>query len=364
MNWKGRVLDPNLQNGRSECTFRLSGTDLVAVLKDGNEMSLHLGDVDYICRGYERKEYVFRKKNADHPLFSTNDPGLIKAIRDANIIEFHDALHRHKKDAWKSRRKKYIIPFVLLILSIVGGAWFITYPAVDMAVAITPISLDREVGKIAIASMQGDRVNDPVVTEAIDKIVDRLVANVPNKEFQFNVRVIDDPMINAFAAPGGEIVVMTGLIKKSDSPEEVAGVIAHEICHVTHRHGLRKIYRQAIFVIAIGVILGDVGILADTALEGASDLADLGFSRSMEREADIEGHKLLVKADIDPSGLRSFFEKLAKMEDGKADASPTLLRTHPHLHDRIEYLHEEQHNTSKKFKKLDIDWEDVKSRLK
>ncbi|BBM84189.1 M48 family metallopeptidase [Candidatus Uabimicrobium amorphum] len=364
MSWKGRALDPSLPNGRSECTLRLSGANLIAELPEGEDMTLNLGDVDYVVRGYDKKEYVFRKKNAHHPLFSTYDIGLIKAIKEANILEFNEALHRHKKDTWASRRRKYIIPFVMLITLIVGGTWFVAYPAVDMAVAVTPISVDREVGKIAIADLIHNEVQDPVVTGAIQKIVKRLVKHVPEKEFHFNVHVIDNPMVNAFAAPGGEIVVMTGLIKESESAEEVAGVLAHEISHVTERHGLEKIYRQAVFLIALNVIIGDAGAIAEIALNGASDLANLGFSRSMEREADLEGHLLLVKSGINPSGLRSFFEKLAKKHEHNENAAVRLLSTHPLSKDRVEYLAEKEKELKNNFEKLDIDWQAVKDKLK
>lgn len=364
MNWKGRALDPGLPNGRSECTLRLSGANLIAEIPGGEDLTLNLGDVDYIVRGYDKKEYVFRKKNAHHPLVSTYDIGLIKTIQGSNIIEFNEAFHRFKKDTWASRRRKYIIPLVMLITLVVGGTWFIAYPAVDMAVAVTPISVDREVGKIAIADLVQNEVSDPVVTGAIQKIVDRLTKHVPEKEFHFNVHVIDNPMINAFAAPGGEIVVMTGLIKESDSAEEVAGVLAHEISHVTERHGLEKIYRQAIFIIALNVIVGDAGALAEIALDGASNLANLGFSRSMEREADLEGHHLLVKAGIDPSGLRSFFEKLAEKHEHNENTAVRLLSTHPLSKDRVHYLEEKEKELQKNFEKLDIDWQAVKDKLK
>ncbi|WP_372367377.1 M48 family metallopeptidase [Candidatus Uabimicrobium sp. HlEnr_7] len=364
MSWKGRVLDPSLPNGRSECTLKLSGTNLVAVLPDGKELSLNLGDVDYQCRGYEKKEHVFRKKNAHHPVFSTHDGLLLKTIQNSQIIEFHDAFRSFKKDTWKSRRQKYIIPIAMLILLAVGGTWFVVYPAVDIAVSLTPISVDREVGQIAIASLITNEIKDPEITGAINKIVKRLTANVPEKEFHFRVHIVDDPMINAFAAPGGEIVVMTGLIKNSDSAEEVAGVLAHEICHVTERHGLKGIYRQALLVIAVSVMFGDAGAIAQVALDGANDLANLGFSRGMERDADLEGYNLLVDSGIDPSGLRTFFEKLAKLEKNNANAVVQLLSTHPLSQDRVNYLAKQEKLLKKKFPKLDIDWQALKDKLK
>jgi predicted Zn-dependent protease len=159
--------------------------------------------------------------------------------------------------------------------------------------------------------------------------LDRLTANLAAASaapYEFRVAVLDLPVNNAFALPGGRIVVFKGLIDFAESPDEVAGVLAHEIGHVTERHGTERIVESLGLGLFFGVMLGDFGSSA-VALVGET-LVNLSYSRDAETEADSVAVGLLDEAGIAGGGLASFFKRL---EESGPEMHPALqlLSTHP-----------------------------------
>ena len=148
-----------------------------------------------------------------------------------------------------------------------------------------------------------------------------------DSRYKFQFFVTDDVSVNAFAMPGGYVVMHTGLLQLAATPEEVAGVLAHEVQHVEQRHSLRGIAQSLGMTAAIGLLLGDISSIA---LLGG-ELLQLKFSRDHETEADREGLKVLVAAKINPAGMRDFFGKMAAQS--KLDLG--FLSTHPASDERM-----------------------------
>jgi len=168
--------------------------------------------------------------------------------------------------------------------------------------------------------------------EAVRNIGERLV---PSPSYRYRWYVADSPELNAFAAPGGVIVVHSGLILAADSPEELAGVLAHEVAHSELRHGLRALLKSmGLRLIVSALVSGGIEqYLASTA----ANYTDLKFSRDAEREADSEAIERLNAARIDARPMLSMFEKLA--DDAAAKGRPPeFLSTHPDLDERIASL--------------------------
>lgn len=133
------------------------------------------------------------------------------------------------------------------------------------------------------------------------------------------LHVIESPVDNAFALPGGHVVLFSGLIGKAKSPEEVAGVLAHELGHVHHRHPNQRIIRQFSAGVVLRALGGDVGVLADTTLS-------LGHSRDAEREADTFAIARLREARISPQALADYFARHEPAAAQTPDGSGRLLR--------------------------------------
>ncbi len=168
------------------------------------------------------------------------------------------------------------------------------------------------------------------IVKAIEDIGGRLAEGSP---YRFHWHVAEDAAVNAFAIPGGHVVVLTGLVRAADSAEEVAGVLAHEIEHVLQRHSLKGMVRQVGWKAALHLVMGGLGGGALEAL--AAELGTLKFGRDQESEADQKGVLLLKKARINPEGMIVFFEKLEKGEGGMRIP---LLLTHPGSADRAASL--------------------------
>lgn len=145
--------------------------------------------------------------------------------------------------------------------------------------------------------------------------------------YQFKFHVADDKSVNAYAMPGGFIVVHSGLLALAASADEVAGVLAHEISHVEKRHSLTAMAQSAGLSATVSILFGDLGRLAGVG----ADLLNLKFSRDHEREADSAGLALLVKAGMTPSAMASFFRTMAAQGGG----IPAFLSTHPASEERF-----------------------------
>jgi predicted Zn-dependent protease len=194
---------------------------------------------------------------------------------------------------------------------------------------------------------QATLVSDPDLNRYIRRLGDRLVGNSDAPGYPFTFFIVQDSAINAFAGPGGYIGVHTGLILAARNESELAGVMAHEIAHVTQRHLLRA-YEAAnqlslptaaatIAAILLGVATNsDAGIAAASAIQAGSIQYQLNFTRANEKEADRIGIQTLGRSGIDPFGMPSFFERLYQSTRLYGAANiPEFLSTHPVTTDRI-----------------------------
>ncbi len=216
--------------------------------------------------------------------------------------------------------------------------------------AVLSKSEEARIGRAIMRNIRasGKLVEDPLVTEYINDIGHRLSAQVNEGNHEFTFFVVDDPHINAFALPGGFIGVHTGLLEATRSEDELAGVLAHEIAHVTQRHIARAVHasqRQSILSMAImlGAILagvaggadGDVMQGAIAVAQGTAAQQQINFTRSNEYEADRVGIGALAAAGFDPNGMASFFEVISDGTGPVEARMPEFLRTHPVSSSRI-----------------------------
>jgi beta-barrel assembly-enhancing protease len=243
--------------------------------------------------------------------------------------------------------KHALLTLLLGTLVFVSGAGADDLQLPDMgspADAILSKNEEAQLGRAIMRELRrsGRVVEDPQITEYINEIGHRLAAQTNNGDHEFQFFVVDDPHINAFALPGGYIGVHTGLIEATRNEDELAGVLGHEIAHVTQRHIARAIHansRQSILTTALmlgAMILGAAGGGGD-AVQGALVVAQgsaaqqqINFTRSNEYEADRIGIGALAEAGFDPHGMASFFEVMARQTPGTPETqAPEFLRTHP-----------------------------------
>ena len=219
----------------------------------------------------------------------------------------------------------------------------------DVSKGINFYSLEREVALGKQLAQQVERsskmIDDPVVTEYVNRVGQNLVRN-SDARVPFTIKVIDSDEVNAFALPGGFLFVNSGLILRAQEEAELAGVMAHEISHVTARHATKNATKGDIIQLAtIPLILLGPGGWPAVGLANGLNLAlpvtYLKFNRNTEREADFLGLQYMYKTGYDPNSYVTFFERILSDDKRRPGTIPTLFATHPPTPDRIESTQKE-----------------------
>jgi len=215
--------------------------------------------------------------------------------------------------------------------------------AADLAISRLSPDLDAKIGKSNAEAMRAQHgagaEATPQQRERVERIFGELQkALTPQDLAQLRaprVTALQDEQVNAFALPGGEVFVLTGLLERvGDDDGLLRAVLAHELGHAVRRHGLRMLARNAAFGIALSLVLGDLDKISATLLAGASELERLGYSRSMETEADEFGVALLKRSGHEGVDLARFLDTL------ESAPVPELLSTHPDSKERARAIRE------------------------
>ena len=227
-----------------------------------------------------------------------------------------------------------IVALALFVLACVA-AWRLGVPALADALADrVPRDWEREFGEQVVTDFAppAEQVQDSVVTGPVRQLYDRLRAAGAAGSEPTTLVVARNKMVNAFAAPGGAVVVTTGLLRALRSPDELAAVLAHEAGHVRRRHAIRGMLRQASLQVLLGLVAGDASALS-SGLQAAGALGGLSYSREDEREADLDALGSLVRAALPPGALAGALESIR----GASPDGPELgfLSTHPSTPDRL-----------------------------
>lgn len=254
--------------------------------------------------------------------------------------------------------KKTALAAVLgLFLTIVGPSPLSAVQDVQLpdmgspADGLLSIATEAQIGRQVYANLlsTGAVMTDPELQEYIQDVGMRLVAHADIKRDQrFNFFVVESPVINAFALPGGYIGVHSGLLLATANESQLAGVLAHEISHVTQRHISRAVFanqRASTLNLAtmLGAILVGVAAGADADMvagavsigQGMAIEQQIAFTRNNEYEADRVAVEVLANAGFDPQGMPDFFETMSRNASSLSRQAPTFLRTHPVSADRM-----------------------------
>lgn len=274
--------------------------------------------------------------------------------------QFLTALHRVAPDFGRrfhrpERRRRRVMLTVgagvlAAVLTVAIYIWGIPAAATVIAARV-PVSWEENVGSAITEQIAPvtQRCTEPRGRAALDALVGTVTRTPPepasaasgpgHRVGPYRIRVIalDTPVLNAVAIPGGHVVLMQGLLDAARTPEQLAGVLAHEIQHIVRRHSTRAVLQHASSALLVAAVVGDVSGVMAYGIEGARTLALLRYSRDHEEEADLDGYRMLVTAGIDPRGLIEFFRTLEKEHAGSG-ALPAYLSTHPTPLDRVARL--------------------------
>lgn len=362
--WDAIVFHSTLPDGKNSCKLRIEGLHATGETEDKAKFTLDLRSARLTLGGTGRNLLYLRPVSLAEPVFTVRDRSIVQALKQVGNPDLIAEAKDFRKNVWQYRAWLVWSLVTLVVVSAVLTGTFILYGP-DLALMMIPYSVDEKLGELsstfAIANAKGNA--DPMIQAAVTKITGRIADALEENPFEFDVQVVKSSTVNAFALPGGKIVVFTGLLRSMDSPEELAGVLCHEIIHVVRRHGVRQLIQSAGNTLLLRAIIGDSTPLSDLLTENSRKLIGFKFSRGMETEADVLGLTLMKRARIDPCGFKKFLERLQSKEV-PVPREMEWLSTHPATGNRIaelEKLIKEQGNFD--LEPLDVDWQKIKEIL-
>ena len=246
----------------------------------------------------------------------------------------------------------------------------------DASQATFTPTIERRLGESIMERVRMDRsyLDDPVITDYLMSLGNRLVAASPDTRQGFEFFLLQDASVNAFALPGGFIGVHTGLILTAQTESELAGVLSHEVAHVTQRHIARMIAGQersqlaALAALALGILAAransQVGEAVIAGSHAAAIQSALDFSRDNEREADRIGVQIMEQAGFDVRAMPVFMDRLQRASRVYESNAPAYLRTHPVTSERIADLQNRTEAAAYKQVSDNVEFQIVRARVR
>lgn len=259
-------------------------------------------------------------------------------INGNDAANFVKDMQAEQQKAWhkKSSGKEWIRNS-LLFLGILGIL-------VLLYLLIVPWLSQKLASKVSIKTEKqlGDAVYDALGLAGQEDTAKTFVLNeffkameVPTA-YDIKITVVNDNLVNAFALPGGRIVVYSALLKEINSYPELAALLSHEFTHINNKHSTKRIFRQLGSKVFLGLLFGRFGTVTSVVVNHADNLKSLKYSRSLEKEADMDGLAILTTRGIDPRGFVDLFRHLK--EAAPTNAMPEFLGSHPDVDKRIRYI--------------------------
>ena len=302
-----------------------------------------------------------------HPLRLSHDSqaGARLSLRNDEFSQQLLIAAPHLKGGFHPQRALRLFLWIAGGLVILAGLIYLTLNFAPQRLAVLlPDAWSKRVGEQMEASLVRNAkvCQTPGGVKAIATMLARLAEGNPDMP-PLRVRIYDIPIMNAFALPGGHIVLTRGLLREASEPDEVAGVLAHEIGHVAHHHPEAQMIRIAGMQVLISVATGTSGGTNTSSLAGLA--AILKSTRDAEREADAYAVATLSATRIDPMALKRFFEKILK-EEGRSPGGAfanlgTIFSTHPVTIDRIDQIKPLPEGVPLRSPLSDEQWKDLKA---
>lgn len=364
---------PDYGNRRVSGTLRIGG-GMVNFESDAGFFAFPLDTVQVSMGGASDRLVFFAHANYPKASIFTSD----QAVLGHPAFAQNATLTRARE---RIRRRKLVgrcisLGILALFLAAIAGVWLAKDPMVKAVASQVPAEWEQKLGDTAFAqaTLTSKLLTDADVKKQLEQLAAPLLAVVPQDRYKFKIHIIEDASLNAFALPGGNVALHTGLLLTADSPEEVLGVLAHELSHVTEQHGMRGIVQGLGLYAIVSTFFGDVSGLAAILVNNAPFLLSQKFSRDHEREADEQGFRYLEAAKLNPRGMISFFEKMRREEEKLRDKLPggealdalSFLSTHPATTERTERLEKLLEKSPRKegFTAVDLNFKEFQQALR
>ena len=304
-------------------------------------LSIRATDNTEIAHWAWKKVRLIEAATRGRPIRLSNrtDIGATLTIDDTNILPVLQAFAPYLQREPFDRRRIIATAAIVGAIALMIGVFVLGPPLLAKPLAkVIPISWEEDIGRqtanlVHRMFANGQTCKGVAGTAALDRLIARL-ARVTGTRYRLHLSVADTPIVNALALPGGRIILFRGLIERAGSAEEVTGVLAHELAHVTLRHPTQSLIVSVGWSAMLTALTGGASGSSDAIAQIASELATSAYSRDVESEADAEGVAILEKAGIDSGGLIGFFDKIRKLEEQGLQI-PEFFASHPLTEDRI-----------------------------
>jgi Zn-dependent protease with chaperone function len=200
--------------------------------------------------------------------------------------------------------------------------------------SVVSVETEQQLGDGVYEALASDYQTDTARTRLVNAFFESMKVS---SAYSIRLVVVKSEELNAFALPGGRIVVYSALLDRMEGAPELAALLAHEFTHVDRRHATRSIFRRLGSQVFLGLVFGKFGTVRSVLVGHADELRALTYSRSLEEEADQRGLKILTNRGIDARGFLDLFERL---KSSSSLELPEFLASHPDLDNRIAYIKE------------------------
>ncbi|MFQ3596999.1 MAG: M48 family metallopeptidase [Chloroherpetonaceae bacterium] len=321
----------------------------------------------------EGKEFFFTKD--EFRVVEASESGYVKleveraSLKAYITIESIDAWRTIQADKFDKNRKPLLSVSSWIVVAMVGiiivGILFFTVGADALSGTIArliPVETEAEFGKAVFQqTISQAPLNKDSATIAVLKKCNAIVETFSEgRTYKFHIVIVEDSIKNAFALPGGYIVVYRGILDLMDNQDEFFGLLGHESGHVYLQHGFKRIIRSSLVALTFAMLFGDAGGLTAILLENSRALLNLAYDRSEETAADTFGFDALARAGVSTTGIVSLFEKLDQAHS--QTKLPAFLSTHPEAKERVAELKKKSPKQSSKKFLSEEEWRILKAK--
>ncbi len=225
---------------------------------------------------------------------------------------------------------------IMVVILLAGVYWGISSIVPWAGLKLIKPTTETELGEKMYQSMMQGETIDKERTKLLQEFARSMQLS---NNYPIKLTVVKNKEVNAYAIPGGNIVVYSGIIKAMKSPDELAALLGHETAHINERHSLRSILRSAATGLIVSVVLNDISGVFSIVVENAEGLRTMHFSRGIEKNADEEGMKILVKNNIHPLAMKKLMQRL-KENSPEIPEVLSFMQSHPATDERIKHATE------------------------
>lgn len=359
MTWVGYYLDGKTAT-RQQVTVHVSAHTLQIMGEGGRTLRWPYAGICQTQGAYKGEPVRLEYGAEPAQILVIADSAFLNALHTIAPVQtthLHNPLHRGVR-----ARLTVVAAFAVLVI---GGALYLWgIPGLASVIAPrVPVEWETRLSEAVIEQLAppSSRCVDSARAHTLDTILAALVGQAQSP-YVMRVIVVREPTMNAFALPGGYIVVFSGLLERTETPGQFAGVLAHELQHILKRHTTRAMIEQASTSLLLAMIAGDFSGAMAYGLEGARTLGRLQYGRQFEEEADALGIHMLQAAGIDPQDMIAFYQIMNEKTLNPSGVW-AYLSTHPSTEDRIKRLASLSNKASTKPATFlpDVDWVSTRS---